>query len=408
MGNRTLIFTFLFLLIPGVLFAQSDSYRFDFAPDAWYNEVDGVRLGIRVLGEMEGTFQDGPHRLEAGIWLATAFPDQPVSYYLSFTEPIPSISSLGSEGNIQVESSIRTGYTQHALYFNKRWQRGFNELDFKELSVSFSQEKLFESQYRPYPQLWQDQWKSVVGMTFWLSEDQDRSELDLKVDLSQNVGTNSDAFTVGTVEVKEQIHLSESFRLRIRGFGGYASDNTAPEYLFAYSYRQPVKWLNNGVSRAKGTLPESWLNDGLFNISGGANLRGYTRHDFSALESGGSPQYRSIAALNTEFEFPNLLDSRLDKSIVGDFLHLRSYIFFDLGKTFDENINSALGFQAGPNLLADAGLGIQFSINIPDYLGKDRGFAIRYEVPFWLSDPLGNQNNFKYRNLIGIGAVISL
>lgn len=408
MGNRTLIFTFLFLLIPGVLIAQSNNYKFDFAPDAWYNETDGVRLGLRVLGEMEGTFQDGPHRLDAGVWLGTAFPDQPVSYYLSFTEPIPAISSLGSEGNIQLESSIRTGYSQHALYLNKRWQRGFNELNFREVSVSFSQEKQFEFQYRPYPQLWQDQWKSLLGMSFWLSEDRERSKFDLKVDLSQNVGTNSEAFTVGMVELKEQIQLSKVFKLRVRGFGGYASDNTAPEFLFGYSYRQPVEWLNNGVSRAKGTLPGSWLNDGLFNISGGANLRGYTRHDFSVLESGGFPQYRSIAALNTEIEFPNFINSRLDKSIIGDFLHLRSYMFFDLGKTFDENINSIPGLQDDPNLLADAGLGIQFSINIPDYLGKDRGFAIRYEVPFWLSDPLGNQNNFKYRNLIGIGAVISL
>ncbi|MEX2477477.1 MAG: hypothetical protein WD357_03505 [Gracilimonas sp.] len=396
------------MLIPGVLIAQSNNYKFDFAPDAWYNETDGVRLGLRVLGEMEGTFQDGPHRLDAGVWLGTAFPDQPVSYYLSFTEPIPAISSLGSEGNIQLESSIRTGYSQHALYLNKRWQRGFNELNFREVSVSFSQEKQFEFQYRPYPQLWQDQWKSLLGMSFWLSEDRERSKFDLKVDLSQNVGTNSEAFTVGMVELKEQIQLSKVFKLRVRGFGGYASDNTAPEFLFGYSYRQPVEWLNNGVSRAKGTLPGSWLNDGLFNISGGANLRGYTRHDFSVLESGGFPQYRSIAALNTEIEFPNFINSRLDKSIIGDFLHLRSYMFFDLGKTFDENINSIPGLQDDPNLLADAGLGIQFSINIPDYLGKDRGFAIRYEVPFWLSDPLGNQNNFKYRNLIGIGAVISL
>ncbi|MEX0724569.1 MAG: hypothetical protein WD053_11850 [Gracilimonas sp.] len=408
MGNRALIFTFLLLLIPGVLFAQSDRYTFNFAPDAWYNEVDGIRLGARILGEMEGTFQDGPHRLDAGVWLGTAFPDQPVSYYLSFTEPIPAISSLGSEGNIQLESSIRTGYSQHALYLNKRWQRGFNELNFREVSVSFSQEKQFEFQYRPYPQLWHDQWKSLLGMSFWLSEDREQSKFDLKVDLSQNVGTNSEAFTVGMVELKEQIQLSKVFKLRVRGFGGYASDNTSPEFLFGYSYRQPVEWLNNGVSRAKGTLPGSWLNDGLFNISGGANLRGYTRHDFSVLESGGFPQYRSIAALNTEIEFPNFINSRLDKSIIGDFLHLRSYMFFDLGKTFDENINSIPGLQDDPNLLADAGLGIQFSINIPDYLGKDRGFAIRYEVPFWLSDPLGNQNNFKYRNLIGIGAVISL
>jgi len=45
-------------------------------------------------------------------------------------------------------------------------------------------------------------------------------------------------------------------------------------------------------------------------------------------------------------------------------------------------------------------------LNIPDYLGKPRGFVLRYDIPFWLSDP-DSGDSFKFRSLIGFGAVLS-
>ncbi|MEX0721303.1 MAG: hypothetical protein WD059_11585 [Balneolaceae bacterium] len=384
--------------------AQEENYTLTPAPDVWYNNVDGVRLGIRVLGEVEGTFKDGPHRLDAGVWLGTNFPDLPVSYYVSLTEPIPAISSFGNEGNIQLISSIRTGYNQQTVVFNKRWQTGFNEFRYKELSVNFSQEKLIDYEYRPYDQVWQNEWKSLAGVDFILSDFTPAGKFDAAISVKQNVNSNSEAFTIGTVELKQQLIFNENFNLGIRAFSGLASDNTAPEYLFGRSYRQPVKWLNNGFTRAQGTLPNSWLDDGLFQIAGGANLRGYTYQDFEALEDGGFPLYNSVFAINSEFEFPNFINSRMDKSMIGDFVHLRSYLFVDAGRIFEDDFETNTRYS----VMGDAGIGFQFSLNIPDFLGKERGFAIRYEIPFWLSDPAGDDTNFKFRNLIGIGAVISL
>lgn len=408
MGNRTIITAFLLLLIPGVLTAQSENYTLSFAPDAWYNEVDGVRLGGRVLGEMEGTFKDGPHRLEAGLWLATAFPELPLSYYVSFTEPIPAISSFGNEGNVSLQSSIRTGYSQHKLSLNKRWQTGFDELDYQELSLSFSQEKLFDIEYRPYPLLWQEDWKSLLGVEFRLSRNLAVGQFDLNASVQQNL-SNFEGFKVGKVEIKQQISLGDKFEFRVRGFSGYTDSENAPEYLFGISYRQPIGWLNTGLSRAKGTLPGSLLDDGLFHVSGHSNIRGYTNAEFEDLSEGNFIQYNFVNTINAEFDFPNFINSALDGTIFGDFVELRSYLFADAGTFFRSD------YEQTPDLIsdineqrADAGIGIQFSINIPDYLGKDRGFAIRYDIPLWLSHPEDNENSFKFRNLIGIGAVISL
>ncbi|MEX0844077.1 MAG: hypothetical protein WD022_02305 [Balneolaceae bacterium] len=409
MDHRNFLTALLLLLIPGFVCAQSGNYKLEFAPDAWYNNVDGVRIGARVLGEMEGEFQSGPHRLDAGLWLGTNFPELPVSYYVSFTEPIPAISTYGNEGNLRLKSQIRTGFSQHQLSFNKRWQPGFDELKFRELSLFFSQEKMFDSDYRPYPQLWKTDWKSLIGLNVWLSENFEIGKFDLKAALNQNLVSEA-SYTVSSIEIKQQIPLPNGFNIRLRGFSGINSQDAAPEYQFGKSYRPPANWLDHGISRAQGTLPNNLLDDGLFQIAGGANLRGYTSQDFDKLANSENPvTYHFTASINAEVEYPNPINSLLKSSIIGDFVHLRSYAFGDIGQFHRNN------YQQTPDLVtdiidtnSDAGLGFQFSLNIPDYLGKDRGFAIRYEIPLWLSHPQANENNFKFRNLIGFGAIISL
>ncbi|MFY0683506.1 MAG: hypothetical protein JXR20_03075 [Balneola sp.] len=378
------------------LFSQNtkEPYILTPAPDVWYNSVDGVRLGIRVLGEVEGSFKDGPHRLDAGLWLATNFPTNPVSYYLSYTEPINSISDFGEEGSIQGISSIRTGISSHTLALNKRWQDGFNELKYQEIVFSYSQEKMFDASYRPFPVQWSSSWKSLVGLNAMLHNETDEHTFEAIVDFQQNVNPSSPSFSVLNIEAWDVYSLSDEFGLGIRVFGGFSSDNATPEYLYTASFAQSVQWNGNGVSRAKGTIPTSWLSNGFAHVSGSGNLRGYTNTKYSDLTLNG---FNSIFALNTELEFPNPISSSLKKGIIGDFVFVKSYLFLDAGTVFEDN-----------PMLADAGVGLQFSLNIPDFLGKPRGFAIRYEIPFWISDPDNGDSNFEFRNLIGFGAVISL
>ncbi len=389
----------LFFLIVGLssgrLAAQDkyEKYSLMVAPDAWYNAEDGARLGIRFLGEMEGAFKEGPHRLDAGFWFATKLPAPPVSYYLSFLEPVPFLSDFGEEASIQAISSIRTGYSRHKLQFNKRWQDGFNELNHTEIVVSFSQEKLTDFNYRPFPIQWQNQWKSLIGVNLSTQKAADTNILELNASLIQNVNNQTGSFTVAKIEGWAEKELNSSFALKTRIFLG-VSNNAAPEYLFKASHAQPIEWLGNGVSRASGTIPGNWLDNGLAQISGGPNLRGFTDTRFSDLTT---PGYTSFASLNAEIEFPNPINSSLSSGIIGDFASLSSYLFADIGSPL----------HAEP-VLADAGLGLQFSINIPDFLGKDRGFAVRYEVPFWISEPDPGDPGFAFRSIIGFGAIISL
>lgn len=384
------------------LFAQSASYQLLPAPDIWYNSVDGIRLGIRVKGQTPGTFEDGPHRLNAGFWLGTNIPTHPVSYYFSFIEPIPSMSAFQSEANIKLHSSYRTGFQNHGISFNKRWQTGFDEKNYTELSVGLRSEQRFDNEYLLYDQLWQDQWLFLADLHLSRTDETSLGRYVITYNADANLGGNYSEFFTTEISAQQDINLSKYFTFTGRFYSGFASKNTAPEYLFSHSLVSARTWMNKGLTRARGTIPPSWLRSGNIQITGGPNLRGYLHQDIKSLSKGLSPLYTSISSVNLEMTYPNPIDHALNGvPVIGKFLKLHSYVFFDggtsLGLTKYEESRS----------LFDAGPGFLFSLNIPDYLGKPRGLLIRYDMPLWISN-LGTEKSFKFRNVIGLGAVISL
>ncbi|WP_138429672.1 hypothetical protein [Fodinibius saliphilus] len=381
--------------------AQS-SYELLPAPDLWYNSIDGIRIGGRLRGQQAGSFGDGPHRLNLGFWVGTKLPENPVSYYISFTEPIRAISDFGSEANIQVASQFRTGLQRHGLTFNKRWQNGFNEDNYKELSAGFRAEHRFDTDYLLYPQLWQTDWLYLTTIDFVMTADNSLGRYIISIGADANLGGNIDSFLRGEASFEQKVHLSSSFTLFSKLYSGFASEATTPEYLFMPGLKTAVGWMDKGLTRARGTIPPSWLESGNIQVTGAGNLRGYLQQNIDQLNRGSAPLLTSFSTLNLELDYPNPLDKAIDNiSIVGNFLDLRSYAFFDVG--------TSLGFTdfEEDRLLSDAGLGFMFTLNIPDYLGKPRGLMIRYDIPLWLSNP-GIGKSFKFRSVVGIGAVISL
>ncbi|MDR9415932.1 MAG: hypothetical protein RI564_06600 [Gracilimonas sp.] len=408
-------------MFPAIGFSQSNTYDLDIYPDLWYNSVDGVRVGGFVLGQMEGEFKSGPHRLDAGVWLGTNFPDLPVSYYVSFTEPLNRDVIPGNEANVQVQSSIRTGYSQHGVSFNKRWQPGFNELVFREISVGVSQEKVIDNNYRLIP-FQETDWKTLAGLFIETSGFTPFGDLKTNVSFQHNLSASSSQFSVGKTEIKHVVDLGKGFGINMRLFGALTSSNAPQEYHFSAANRDLISWLNNGFTRATGTIPKGLFENGLLQISGGFNLRGYNIEQFtSALSSGDQTKsYLGLIdkgiSINSEVIFPNYINSLLKRTIVGDFVHLNSYLFYDIGKLNGSALEGDVLYPVD-KIFADAGIGLQFSVNIPDWLGKDRDFAIRYDLPLWLSDPNGllpvslaapESSQFKFRGILGIGAVISL
>lgn len=404
------IITSFVLITAAVLFVGSTptmaqdngSYELLPAPDLWFNSVDGIRVGGRVRGQMSGTFGDGPHRLDAGVWLGTKIPTHPVSYYISLTEPIPSLSDFGSEANIRGRSSFRTGFQTHGLSFNKRWQNGFDETNYTEFALGMDAERHFEENYLLYSQLWQQEWLFPVSANLLKTNSNKLGRYLLSISADANFLGNYNDFAKAAIVFKQSIPLTESVIINSRLFIGLATANTAPEYRFSRSLKTGRGWMDSGWTRARGTIPTSWMQSGNIQVTGGANLRGYTHQDIDLLNEGVTPIYTSFSSVNLELNYPNPLNRAVnDIPIVGEFIDLHSYLFFDTGTSL------GLGEEEQNTLFSNAGPGFMLSINIPDYLGKNRGLMLRYDLPLWLSHP-GNEANFKFRNVIGLGAVINL
>ena len=381
---------------------KAQNYKVSPYPDLWYNDVDGTRLGVRFIGEVEDTFKDGPYRMDAGVWVGTKIPTYPISYYISFTEPIMAISEYASEGNIHIESSSRTGYAKHTLSLNKRWQHGFNEFNYVELSLYGSYEKNFDSIYRLNPTNWSSEWKNILGTIFYFSKSTDLIDFKSEIWLQRVLNAG---FNVLSVAISNGLQLGTHTNINARVYIHRSSSNAFGEYLGNVWTNPENNWNNNGFQRAKGTLPSIWITDGFLHFAGGANLRGYV-NQFS--------YYESVYAVNLELSFLNPIQRKIKSSTYfSEILEFKSYVFFDFGAGVNEQFYSNtygkpdhLGLS-DTGALANAGLGFQLSANIPDYLGKDRGVFIRYDLPLWLSSPKKNENTIRLRSVVGVGAIFN-
>jgi hypothetical protein len=390
--------------MPAHVIGQSRGYELLPSPDIWYNDVDGIRIGLNLKGQVPGSFDDGPHRLDAGFWVGLWFPDNPVSYYASLTEPIRAWSDFGSEANLKFLSSIRTGYQKHGVSLNKRWQTGFDERRFYQVSLHQHYEKRSNLEYTAFPTLWFEDDKWIGGVSLEIQ----RSNRLGWYNLNTNISTQllDDAYAFWTATAIQNIPINDIWGGRIRLFSGIASNDSAPEYLFSRSTMPAIGTLESGVTRAKGTIPETWMQSGSFHLAGGANIRGYMNQDvesFTSDDEDSMPflQYSMISA-NVEFDYWNPFQSLIKKSsMVSDFLSLRSYLFFDTGQSLQINSNDS------GELYSNAGTGVALSFNIPNSFGKPRGFVLRYELPVWLSHPKQGDDEFSFRQIVGFGAVIS-
>ncbi|MEX0945332.1 MAG: hypothetical protein WD513_04490 [Balneolaceae bacterium] len=397
--------------------AQSTGYEIIPSPDLWYNDVDGIRIGLNLKGQVPGTFEDGPHRLDAGIWVGLWFPNQPISYYFGYTEPIKGWTDFGSEANIEFISSVRTGYHNHGIAFNKRWQQGFDERSFREVRIYQSFEKRFNHEYTAFENLWSDRNKILTSLSAEIRDNNRIGWYQLRA--GANIQYLDDVFTVFTASATQKIEFNTYWGLQVRAYAGLASANTTPEYLYSRSMRPAFAWMSNGVTRAKGTIPQPWIESGNIQVAGGANIRGYTSADIESYQldfecnDTGSPGsmciegdvepllFHSILSMNVELDYWNPITVILNSiPYASEFLKFRSYLFFDSGKSLE------LVEHEPEGLFSNAGAGFSVSLNIPDHKGKERGFVLRYENPFWLSDPQ-SEEALKLRHLVGFGAVIS-
>lgn len=386
--------------MPVDIFSQGvKGYNFSVHPDIWYNDVDGIRLGSFIEGRISGTAEEVAHRIDAGIWVGTWFPSLPVSYNFNYTEPIESLSEYGNEFHLQFHSSVIEGYQSHGAGFNKRWQENQNYFNFWEIGIDYRFEKRFDHEYVLFPQIWSNRWKGLIKPNL-VHQHINRLGI-FNLNLHSRLNTVDRFFYSASVTLSQQIRIGQNWELRLRGYVEAISNDVYDEYKILLGSGPEIETLSSRISRSKGTIPVNWVNEGFIHFTGGANMRGYRESDINSLIENNPGFYKRAAAMNVEFDIPNPLQQTIrNTGMISDFLSFRSYLFTDLATANGHFNTDKEGF------FSNLGAGLALTLNIPDYLGKPRGFVVRYESPFWISDPVDNEN-FHWRHLLGFGATIT-
>lgn len=391
MGRFLLIFLWGMLALSDAT-AQS-AYVIKPLPDLWYNSVDGVRLGVRARGQLAGTFGDGPHRLDAGIWIGSKWPKHPISYYLSLTEPVPAWSDFGSEAAFTGYSSIREGLSNHGISFSKQIRHGFDERDFSLYHLETSFYKRIDHDYLYFPNLWQNKGVFFGSASFTRSKIHSSStRYQLFSSISAGKVHDEQAYLQYELELKTITQLSRFFAIRSRFFSGITSARAPVEKKFSYNGLKPYAWISSGFTRSRGTLPVKAIQNGDLSVHGNAGIRGYSQfltHGLFFLEKD------IVHAISLELDYPNPVSWALQKvSILRDIMEPRAYLFAERGGNLTRPISSA-------------GAGVAISVTLPARFGETSRLYLQYDAPLWVSHPQNEQSAWKFRSIWGIGSITS-
>jgi len=377
----------------------SNAYLLVPVPDVWFNQIDGFRLGIRIKGQEPMSFNDGPHQLDMGVWIGSKWPDLPISYYITLTEPLTSWSSFGNEASLTALSSVREGYAVHGLIGRKRWQQGFNEAHFIQLETKVIADNRFDLAYPLHPQAWQTGWQYAAATSIdshreWQSLGRFTHSLSflwgISKDQPRTVYSHVELSQVGYHE------WSPRFGIAHRILMGIGSSSLPLQHRYQPASGKAVGELQSGFTRSTGFIPSTLLEQGRFHLAGGPNLRGYARHD--DLNKEVFSLSNRIVAANLEVKFPNPVSRLIQQiPILGSVLNSRMYLFSDLGKALEANTQ----------VIADAGLGFAVGMTIPDMTGQTNALTFRMDVPMWVSHPSTGESAWKLRPLFGLNSVIT-
>lgn len=209
--------------------------------------------------------------------------------------------------------------------------------------------------------------------------------------------------------------------LKTRVFAQYgAGSNTPTESALYLAGANPEEMADDPFTQAAGIIPSSWTNYSTYTNylqeGGGLDIRGYAGYSYATAYN-----YTSVnpvtnkpvtqtyvvysyygtsgASVNAELEFNKLL--HFNPRFLRNTFALTTYLFGDAGSiniTPYPGENLPLMFT---NIIGDAGAGAALTIQKWGPLQLAKPLTLRFDVPFFLYSPYGEQ--FEYRFVVGIG-----
>ncbi|HEX9975225.1 MAG TPA: M1 family aminopeptidase, partial [bacterium] len=377
---------------PSMHYLPRNAYTLFLWPQAWYNDIDGVNLGLNVFGGYLNRY----YVTRNSIWYGAR--SHKFHYKLGFSSPWERIdnnlwrhfSILNIEGRREIDVNL-----SYNLY------KAFASQQSDDFRLGFVHQKLTEKEYG-YRKIYDgnktaaiQEWDPGDVNKFYFSYSSNYNRwvpslfsLDFTSELSSKAWNSN--FDFVRLALKYQLQLAprtKSWRIIFRNFLGYThhEKNSVPiQSQFWIAEGNPNQRFKYYYLRSPGSVP-AWLP---YHLPGDGNLRGY----YNKMISGNIPlTANQLATANVEFIHRNV-HNLLPKFIQKQFSGINFCLFFDGGAFWDTRLTR--------NALFDAGFGFRFHRQI---LYKER--QVRIDFPLWLSHPnIDNQSpkesHWKFRWIV--------
>ena len=386
-------------------------YELNARPDVWYNNYDGVKLGFHINGD----YMNYHHKVDASVWLNTAFL-QDYNYYDYYQNEYNPFSYRFNYNTGLDKFSKHTDITLHSRLLD-----GLNLNKIKLKKYDYSKKNMFyasfKSMYRANEsdlrytnyKVWESEKFNNTANFGWTHSYKYKGG-DGKLNLELTSSTIASDYDYSKV-VLTSVHKSilGKLQLNIRLFGQYGSGtNWAGESRLNLAGANSEELMENKFTRSEGFIPNQWLGYGSttnhFQMGGGLNLRGYV--GYYAPEINDEDNYvlsyngTSGASISAELEFQNIFSL---KRIFG--LPFKSYLFADAGVINTTEITRENYKEAFSKVRSDAGLGFALTLNEWGPLQMVKPITLRLDLPLFLNRYPSVDEDYYQTNrfVVGIG-----
>jgi aminopeptidase N len=391
-------------------YADWKSYVFYVRPTAWFNNYDGIKIGVHA----EGNYLNTLHFFSTDLWINTTVgqnslppsadinKNDPASFRIYYKTPLHFLSP-------DLSAWITGGMLDGLTYF--KTGTGFSLLDDK-LNL-FSEYKLLYRRntntldYLLYPEEWQS---SMYNTTLTIGAKINYRMRKISGSVSVE-NANASLFSDYSFSKISFTHiasyLGKKLDWRMRMFAQYGYGTALPNESALYlASANPEELMENPWTRSRAFVPYSWLGYGSktnhFHQGGGLNLRGYAGY-LVPEQINGEQRYfykaLSGAAINFEVDVDKFIP--LKPRFTRNWLKADLYLFGDAGSIVINNSKEKLIWS---NLKSDAGIGAVITIKKFGRFNALKPLSIRCDMPLVLSSvPAAEGNYLKLRYVIGIG-----
>jgi hypothetical protein len=370
-------------------YAPRDVYLLTWRPGGWYNKVDRIRAGGKIKGK-----EYLNKNAELGLWYGFESKEFDTRFRLSSEIPALNDKSSGSvmiqkmEGRFEIDAHlnfIRSKYLKREP--KDRFWIGFNHSrlldsrytlkEFTPIDTTFNtwEEGIVNKLYVRYAVNPRGlRWHSNF-LFGW-----DTVQRDWGSDYSYNALFSDLRFWLD--------HSLASVAIRVFGKKLFNPEKSPLQDQIFLDSANPRELFKRFYLRSYGSLPRG-LN---YHLPGGGNLRGYLDNAIKGSE---------ILAGNFE------LSRRL-----GRFRPIKGIRPWSISPSITVFADAALMgvTRSSKESFANAGIGFRLENQLPDawytILTGGRNLTIRFDFPFWVSDPLPGEKSFKLRWLFGFEKVI--